>query len=417
MRSARYNPPQRMIFCFRLLVAAALVAFALPAALAATWEQPAAALARQIAALSGPGPVQLFVSNRSGLSPDQIPLIHRLLKQDLRRLRVLPGGGGTATVVRVTLSQNLQGGLWVAEVQQGTQTQVTMLPVYLGTTSSTSGGPPLTLRRSILITEPDPVLDAQIFTAGSEQRLVVLEPAQILVYARNADSLAAGAMQPAWALAQTLAIPPIRPAPRDLRGRIVAGLDHLFDAWLPGMLCRGANDGPKVSLSCSPSDDPWPVTASQKAFYDSARDYFTGVLVPGLGVELNPFYEAAEIPHPGGAAALLNNVDGTAVLIENHRLEPLSGTEDWGSDLAALHSPCGTGTAVVVSGSGAASAGDSLRAYAIPGNNVIPASAPLPVPGTVMAIWPAAGGNRVIAIVREQGSAGYEVWSIAASCD
>jgi hypothetical protein len=159
------------------------------------------------------------------------------------------------------------------------------------------------------------------------------------------------------------------------------------------------------------------VTTSQAAFYDSARDYFTGVLAPGFGMELAPFYEAAEIPRPGGPAVLLDDVDGKAVLIENQRVEPIDGTDDWGSDLAAVKSACGPDAAVIVSGSSAAAAGDSLRAWQIAGREALPVSEPLPVPGTVMAIWPTAGGDRAMAIVRHQDSSAYEVWSVETSCD
>jgi len=40
----------------------------------------------------------------------------------------------------------------------------------------------------------------------------------------------------------------------------------------------------------------------------------------------------------------------------------VNGTRDWGSDLALISSGCGTGTQIVVSGSGE-QASDSLRAY------------------------------------------------------
>lgn len=418
MHSARYNPPQPMNFYSRLLVAAAAVAFALPAARAATWEQPAATLAGQIASLTGPGTVQLIFDNRSSLNGEDVVQIRRVLEHDLRGLGVLPGGTNSATLVRVTFSQNLRGGLWVAQVEEGTETRVAMLPVQLDSAvPSSPGASGLTLRRTVLITEPDPVLDAQIFSAGGEQRLIVLEPSQILVYAQSTASLAPGAAQSGWMETQSLAIPYDHPAPRDLRGRVIAGQNDLFDAWLPGMLCRGTNDGTAIALSCANSDDPWPITASQGAFYDSARDYFTGVLAPGFGMELPRFYEAAEIPRPGGPAVLLDDVDGNAVLVENQQLESIDGTGDWGSDLAAVRSACGPGSVVVVSGSGAAAAGDSLRAYSISGREALPAGEPLSVPGTVMAIWPAASGDRAMAIVRRPASGGYEVWSVAASCD
>jgi len=418
MHSARYNPPQPMNFFSRLLVAAAAVALVLPSARAATWEQPAAAFAGQIASLTGPGTVQLVFDNRSSLSGSEVAQIRRLLERDLRGLGVLAAGSNSATLVRVTFSQNLRGGLWVAQVEEGTETRVTMLPVQLESTAPPSpGGPTVTLRRTVLVAESDPVLDAQVFAAGSMQRLIVLEPSQILVYAQGTPSLAGSAAPAGWTETQSLPIPHDRPEPRDLRGRVAAGQNDLFDAYLPGLLCRGTNDGPAIALSCADSDDPWPVSASQAAFYDSARDYFTGVLAPGFGMELPPFYEAAEIPRPGGPALLLDNLDGAAALVENQRIESIDGTGDWGSDLATVRSACGPGDVVVVSGAGPAAAGDSLRAWQISGREAIPAGEPLPVPGTVMAVWPTAGGDRVMAMVRRQSSSGYEVWSVAASCD
>jgi len=430
MTSVRYNPPQQMIFRTRLLVTAAALVFLLHGLLsgaqAANWEQPVGALATQIASLAGPGPVQLVVRNRSSLSPDQIPPIQTLLEQDLRAFGVIAGGSDSPTMIRVTLSENLRGGLWVAEVQEGTEARVTMLPVKLDVAAAPPRGPILTLQRTILITEPDPVLDAQMFPTGGEQRLVVLEPTQIVVYARSATPLTpvgttAAVATAAWTREQTFPIPNIAASPRDMRGQVVAGQDEIFDAYLPGMLCRGSNDGPRIAVQCADSDDPWPVTKTQKAFYDSARDYFMGVLAPGFGMRLTPFYAAAEVPRAGGSATLLNNVDGSAVLIENNLTEPVNGANDWGSDLTTIHSACGSGTQVLVSGSGAAAASDSLRAYELPGREAIPVSAPMQVPGTVTAIWPASGGNNATVVVHKPGSVGnsdkYEVWSVAASCN
>jgi hypothetical protein len=408
-----------MNFRARLVVVAAALAFLLPGALAANWEQPSAELARQIAALTGPGPVLLTVENCSSLSPSEIPAIRGLLERDLRGFGVISEGSGSATAIRVTLSQNSQGGLWVAEVQEGTETRVTMLPVKLDSVEGAPGGANLTLTNTIIVTEPDPVLDAQIFSTPGAQWLLVLEPAQLLVYTRSTNPPPIfGAMPGAlWTQTQTLAIAYDRAVPRDMRGRIVAAQDHLFDVYLPGMECRGTNNLLQVAIACSDSDDPWPVTTTQKAFFNSDRDYFTGVLAPGFGMEQAPFYEAAEIPRAGGSATLLNEVDGAPMLVENHLLEAIHGAGDWGSDLAAIHSTCGSGTQVVVSGSGTAVAGDSLRAYEMYGREAIQVSAPLPVRGTVMAIWPTSDGNHAMAIVRQQNSSRYEVWSVTSSCD
>lgn len=410
-----YNPPQLMISKARLFVVAFALASLLPSAQAANWEQPAAALARQIASLAGPGPVQLVLNNRSTLPATEVPQIRQLLEQDLRSFGIVLGSGDSTTLVRVTLSENLRGGLWIAEVQEGTETRVTMLPVKLDVSNAAPGAPSLTLRQTAIITESDPVLDAQIFSSAGEQRLLlVLEPQRVMVYVRTAASTPAPSP---WKEEQVLTIPFLAPLSRDVRGRIVSAQDHLFDAYLPGVLCRGSNNWSAITLTCTGSDDPWPVTATQKAFYDSARDYFMGVLVPGFGMQLAPFYEAADIPRSNGSAVLLNNVNGSAVLVQSNITVPVNGAVDWGSDLAAVHSACGSGTQVIVSGSGASAAGDSLRAYEISGREALPVSSPLQAPGVVTAIWPASSGDNATVVIHKPASDEYEVWSVAASCN
>ncbi|HEX4068146.1 MAG TPA: hypothetical protein VHZ09_19155 [Acidobacteriaceae bacterium] len=422
MRTARYNPPQRMMQKRLLVVLTALVCL-LPAAHAANWDQPAADLAKQIAALTGPGPARLILRNDSSLAATDVPVIRRLLERSLRSFGVLPGSSESATLVRVTLSENLQGGLWVAEVVEGTETRVAMLPVVLGTPTVAANGPAITLRRTLLLTEPNPVLDAQIFTANGVQRLVVLEPDRILSYMRNAAPLVATGQNPtAWLQDQNFPIAHSRPFPRDLRGRLVAAQDHLFDAYLPGVACSGSMAVAQLAVTCQDSDDPWPISSTQRAFYNAMRDYYTGILAPGYGMDLAPFYEASDIPRASGSAMLLNGIDGRVILIENNVLKPISGANDWGSDFAMLRSGCGSGSQVLVSGSGAAAPGDSLRAWEIVGREAIAVSAPISVDGTVMAIQGTTtqgigDGNSATVIVRRDAPTRYEVWNASALCN
>lgn len=422
MHSARYNPPQRMIDRRRLwrwgtALVCLLSGLGVPAARAATWEQPASDLARQIAALTGPGPARLVLRNDSTLAAAEIPVIRRLLESDLRTLGVRPGDYDSAPLIRVTLSENLQGGLWVAEVENGSQTRVTMVPVPLAPAAPSGSGGAITVRRTLLITEDAPVLDAKIFVTAGVQRLVVLEPDRLLTYQRNAAALGSAA----WLLDQSFPVTHTRPLPRDLRGELVAASDHAFDAWLPGVRCQAAESsagvGASLSVACSDSDDPWPVLPGQSAFFNAMRDNFTGVLAPGFGLDLPPFYQAGALPRETGAATLLNPVDGRLLLLDNGALQPVAGAADWGSDFAVLRSGCGSGAQVLVSGSGAAASGDTLRAWEIAGRQAIPVSAPVTVDGVVMAIWPSTDGSSATVIVRREAPLRYEVWNGSALCN
>lgn len=443
MCTPRYNPPQRMIHKRRLVVGLVVglvfgVLCRIPSACAETWDQPAADFAKQIAALAGPGPVRFVLRNDSSISAADLPVIRRLLERNLRALGVLPGASDSATLLRVTLSENLQGGLWVAEVVEGSETRIAMLPVALGTPPVAASGPAITLRRTLLLTETEPVLDAQIFTAVGIQHLIVLEPDRILALLRNAAPLVASVQNATgWLTDQTFPIAHTRPFPRDLRGRLVAGQsqvgqpqpsagpitpapsspDPIFDAWLPGVSCSGSMAVSRLAVTCQDSDDPWPLTPSQHAFYNAMRDYFTGILAPGYGMDLPPFYTASDIPRASGSSTLLNGIDGKVLLVDNDILRPVNGTNDWGSDFAVLRSGCGSGAQVLVSGSGAAAAGDSLRAWEIVGREAVPVSAPLSIDGTVLAIQGTPDGTAATVIVRREAPTRYEVWNASALCN
>ncbi len=134
-------------------------------------------------------------------------------------------------------------------------------------------------------------------------------------------------------------------------------------------------------------------------------------------MDLPPFYEAGAVPHETGAAMLLTLVDGRVLLIDGGVIKPIAGANDWGSDFAVVRSGCGSGAQVLVSGSGAAAAGDSLRAWEIAGREAVPVSAPVSVDGVVTAIWPSVDGASATVIVRRDAPLRYEVWNGSALCN
>ena len=157
-----------------------------------------------------------------------------------------------------------------------------------------------------------------------------------------------------------------------------------------------------------------------RAFYDSARNFFTGVVTPSMGADLPPFYTAVLLPRPDGGELLLNGIDGKVLFAEGGKLKTVSGARDWGSDFAALRSGCGAGTQIVASGSGEAVA-DSLRAYELPALEAIPASAPLTMDGTITALWSGADDKSIFVVVRRAAAPGhadqYEVDRVTANCN
>lgn len=433
------------------LAAAALMVLVAASAIVAQapspWLQPATALAGKIANTIGPGQVHLTLENLSSIPSSELPTIQKLLSDDLRSHGISEGGSGSATEVRVTLSESATERLWVAEIVEGNDTQVAMVDAGRATQMQLQTAEPLTLHRAPVLTSSAPVL-ASLETPNG---LVILEPDEITIYARSTSG---------WRKLQSFAAAQVQLA-RDPRGVLRHSANGQgFDAWLPGQSCTGALAGGSAAgvwtVDCRPSDDPWLISSGQtqasaepntvapalpdlqpngqvnalaaaappapvlRAFYNAARNYFTGVIVPNPAINLPPFFSAAYIPRAtGGDVLLLGGIDGKLQLLQQGALSPVDGARGWGSDFAALHSDCGLqsqfDTQIVASGAGQG-ASDSLRAYVLPALQAIPQSEPLAMKGAVTALWTAPDGKSVMAVVRTAQNE-YEVDRVSANCN
>ncbi len=391
------------------------------------WSQPAAELAAQIADILGPGQVEVTIRNISTMQASEIPSIRKLIEQDLKAHGVLASGTESANSIRITLSENARERLWVAEVMEGSETHIAMVHVDASTASVSIADARMVLRRERIAglfnrvggaVRNDPILAASEING----HFLLIYPDRISIFSSTAGG---------WA--ETNTIMTDRKLTRDLRAELVATTDGgRFVAYTPGAQCIGSYSLPMTgsttdsgwSVRCHASDDPWPVYQSGdaggatplRAFYNSARDFFTGVVTPGIGVDLPPFYAAGIIPRAaGGAALLITAIDGNVQLIENGAMRSVAGTRDWGSDFAVMRSGCGAGTQVIASSSGEAMS-DSLRAFEIPALGALPVSSPLTLDGTVTALWTAQDGKSAFAVVRNAAGE-YEVDRVTALCN
>lgn len=408
MRVPGYNAPQRMIRTTRVFSLFVALLCAAAAWAANSWDAPSSEMAKQIAAITGPGTVSLKISNRSSISTDDIPGVRKALDRELHAAGVIVQAKNASSDVRLTLSQNAQGYLWVAEVQEGSEVKVAMVGVPVATNASSGTAPQISIRARLLYSQTDPILDLAILGAGSDKRLIVLEPAHVKTYTPAGNS---------WQLTQTFDIPQDAVLPRDVRGLIVPASDHLFDTYLPGMVCTGTTtaEAKSIVVSCTNSDDPWPV-ASQKAFYNAGRNYFTGVVLPGFGFKLPPFYSAAQLTTALTTATLFVDITGQVHLFENNSHKMVVGARDWGSDIAGVRSDCGAGAQVLASAA-APGAGDSLRAFEVTGREAVPASVPLSFEGTITALWPSPDATTARVVIRHLQGSRYEAYSVSVACN
>lgn len=379
---------------------------------AGDWRAPEAQLAEKIAAVTGPGVVALEVNNRSSVGAAEVEAIRRGIIGDLAAsgIRVWEPDQAAA-VIKVTLSENLQNYVWVAEVQQGAaEPSVLMLSIPRPASAVNSQNVvPLTLRMTPLISSPNTILDAVVLE-GNPRRVVALGASAITIYEFKDNR---------WVQGQSLAINHEHPFPRDLRGRIVLRSDHPFDAYLPGLACRSTNTSP-LSMNCARNDDPWPLQTSDfgvSGFFSPTRNFFTGALAPAVGKQkaAPAFYSAAAVPRDKYTLWLFAGTDGQLHLLDGIN-EQIAPKIRWGSDLAGIHADCRPGWQVFATSPGG-EASDWIQAFEFPDREPLAVSQKLNVNGSVNALWTAPDGKSATAVYRDSENGNYEAVQLTLTCN
>ena len=397
---------------------------------AADWNGAEQQLARKIVAVAGPGSVAMTVENRSSLGRRETEAVQNGLRYALEQLGIrFAEKDQAAASIAISLSENPTSYVWVAQIRQGEgDTAVAMVSVPRpGGAPTVHDSMPMVLRRTLLWAQDDPILDVAVLEEGATPtRIVVLDPVKVSLYRWQGGK---------WQAEQVLEIPHSRPWPRDLRGRLITAKDHLLDVYLPGVTCRSAG-GNLLSLNCRDSEDPWPLVANdirdnfsapggstaaavipaQSAFFAPARNFFTGVLSPGLGkgVSVPSFYSAAALPRGKYALWLFAATDGQVHMVDG--MSDRTARLEWGSDLAMVKTSCGAGWQVLSTSSGGRG-GDSVRAYEIPDRDPVAASAAADFAGKITAMWTQSRGDTAIAVVNDPETGSYEAFRLAMACD
>ena len=378
---------------------------------AADFRAPESQLAEKIAAITGPGVIALEITNRSSISSADVEAIRRSLVSDLATAGVrVWNPDQAAAVAKLTFSENLQNYIWVAQIQQGTSEPSVLIistprPDFA---INPQNAPPLTLHASPLISSPDPILDAAVLE-GSPRRVLALGINAVTVYDFKDNH---------WIADQSLTISHPNSFPRDPRGRIILQSDHLFDAYLPGLVCHSNNAAP-IAINCQASDDPWPLQThgfAVSAFFAPTRNFFTGALAPGIGKQnaAPPFYSAAAVPRDKYALWIFAGLDGQLHLLDGIN-QQTAGKIRWGSDIAGVHADCRPGWQVLATSANDENS-DSLQAFEFPDREPVAASQKLVVNGRVTALWTAQKGDSAIAVYRDSVGGNYEAVQLNLTC-
>jgi hypothetical protein len=378
---------------------------------ASEWQAPAEQLARKIAAVTGPGAVSLSVDNHSSLTRASSDEVRRQLITQLGGLGVhFVEADQAAAIVQVTLSENRQSYVWVAEIRQGAgepSVVMTSTPRLTGPDAGRAQ-PPLVIKKTLLWSDANRILDVALVN-GNPQHMILLEAEAVVLYRQQGGR---------WQLDQSLPIVHLKPWPRDLRGRLLLEKDHLFDAYLPGVFCRSSNAAP-LAIGCRPSDDPWPLATEPfhlNGFFASSRNFFTGVLSPGVQKQtaVAAFYSAAPLPRDKYTVWIFATVDGQVHLLDGVTDQTV-GKLGWGSDLAGVKSNCGSGWQILASSNGDGP-GEAVKAFEFPDREPVAVSLPVEFNGNITALWTQSDGNGAIAVSQNQESGVYEANLLSIAC-
>jgi hypothetical protein len=359
-----------------------------------------------------PSLVSLATENRSEITPAEFAQIRAALSAQFRSVNVKVVKPERALAeIKVTVSQNSEGLLWVAETKQGLSGHVFMLRVPRANPSIAAVSPqPLTLRRASVFVQSDhqSILD---FAIVDPNTLLVLTPEHLAIYASESGR---------WHARSTLQIRHAQPWPRDVRGRLVLQ-DAQMRLFLPGVRCTGPLDSrdPTRTLECMESDDPWPLTLDSgtpvSAFYATNRNNFTGLLTSaGTDQTVPAFYSASVIGENSGW--VFANTDGRARYYASMKQQPmlLSGL---GSELASIKSECGSKWQLLVTRTGDRTQSDAVQALEVVGREATPVSSPMEFSGPITALWPAQNHGSINAISKDLISGNYEASTLSVTCN
>jgi hypothetical protein len=170
---------------------------------------------------------------------------------------------------------------------------------------------------------------------------------------------------------------------------------------LPGTTCSGQLK-PQIDLACAPGDETWPINPQDPA--TGVRWVSDSNVLESAGVK-GSFYNAAQ----GLFASSNDSIQDRAGVVA-------PGTESWGSDLAAIANPCGSGNVLIASLPGDNREHDQLQVFEMMSGQPVIRSEALGLPGHVTALWPAETPGQATLVVQNSKTGNYEASRLALAC-
>jgi hypothetical protein len=332
---------------------------AMPAAAGSTTlENSAKELALKIAAaLPAREEVSCEIRNISSLQTDEAALVEKAIKTELQDRGIRISSSDATISVVVTLSENFENFVWTGEIRRGDDSRVVLIAVKRSLGNRTyPNAMPITIRSEKFWEGREHILDAATMNSlGEGQLLLLLTVDGVMITKNGADAF------------PRFSFPPVQSVSRNPAGTLTTAGNEVTAA-MPQQICIFSL-APDGLSQCHPTEGPSPGRV------------FTNLLL------LHPGPPAP--PHP-----------------------------EWGSQIQAIQSRCGSGAQFLVTGPGDYTQTDYLQIFGSDPTQNRPGGKPLSnrltFPGPVMDLH--ADGTEARAVVRNLETGSYEAHRISIEC-
>src|SRR5579862_617163 len=379
-------------------------------ALPAAWNDGVKALAEKIAGAVRPSrTISLEIKNISSLGASEVEAVRVALEKELtaRGLRVGSSGDG----VEVTLSENVEGDVWVAKIGKNDTSRIEIVQVNKANDLSSSLKPTPLLQRRIVWRQETQFLDfsTRTFSPGllDINYTTVFEFGRVRTFEFRGNG---------FSETENVSLP-LASDVRDLRGLLVPGDDAR--AYVGKEACLKLFKDQYCGESLH---QDWPFSSDTYARFVGNRNYFAGFAKDSVErLEGQPFYTVAIginiFDHT--TPIVTTELDGIARLY-NGTQAPKAAFGDWGDDIASIKPSCGADWQILVTGRGDWTESDRIRVYAISfGNNSAtakPEGQPLEFQGPILAMWQADDEKSARVISKNLQTGMYEASVVTVTC-
>jgi hypothetical protein len=375
-----------------ILICATLFVFSDRTIAADPYTEAAHELAEKIMKNVGPlKDVGFTFQVRSSLGAKESIVARKALESELRGRGVrLAKNPKSAVTIKVTLSENLQQYVWIAEIQQAQTSSLSMTTQPRQQEPSLEEGLRMTIQAKLLFEQNDPMLDVR----WQNDELLVLEPQRLALYRRK-NGL--------WELDSSIPLKAY-PFPRDIRGKLSYDGDAI-QVHIPGLSCSGTLR-PSFTLNCS-QEESWAIRfGGLTPKYQ--RNYF-------ILENLPPFFSATNVADDEVDLMAIASLDGRTYLFEKSATQ--AGVIDsWGGDITSIDAGCGPRRQILAALAKDPLERGAIQAFEIVHRKAVAVSSIVEFPGPVTALWPVQAQDAAIAVTRDLKTGKYAAYHLSISC-